>query len=512
MHTNIKCAKKKLPKEFQRNHSRKEFIPQQHQNDTVDYLLKSKGKGLILYHELGSGKSCTSILYIDKVIDQFDQISIFSPASIRKNFIDEYCDVCGKDPSMFKDKFVFYSYNYSGIEKLLPDNLDNNIIIVDEAHNVINGKRNGSTTFSAIYDLINYAENSKVLLLTGTPFKKLIDIPLLINLVKPNAFKISYDDFGIYTGNNFIMSLMKKEFKVFDHTTELYIPKSEEVFIKKISGVISHFKRDTPSGSGPEGTSIGYSAYPQRINMPLQKIYMSKGQTSEFYDITGWENDQFKPPDSLKRRNFEKWKLDMGLWHVANKRLLSRSVSNFMYPKTVKINNKIYRFNITYDHVDPKYEIIEEPLQTLPDRIVNKGGWVHNAVFEPKKLSGLYSPKIYKLLENIANNLDGKHMIYSVLKTRGGVNLVQALSEMCGLKSLIYSGDIPSDKKRREILDAFNSIENLRGENYKMILLTEAGGEGLTLKHVKYVHILESDKNEAKIQEIKGSTISYISH
>lgn len=149
---------------------------------------------------------------------------------------------------------------------------------------------------------------------------------------------------------------------------------------------------------------------------------------------------------------------------------------------------------------------------TLPDATIANGGWVYDDVFEPKRLSGMYSPKMYRVVENIMNNIQGKHVIYSILKTRSGVRLMQALLEMCGIRTLVYSGDIPSDERRSQIIDAFNSDENLRGEKYKVMLITEAGGVGITLKAVKYIHILEADKNELKVQQAIGRSIRYGSH
>ena len=108
----------------------------------------------------------------------------------------------------------------------------------------------------------------------------------------------------------------------------------------------------------------------------------------------------------------------------------------------------------------------------------------------------------YKLLENIGNNLDGKHMIYSALKTRGGVYILASLLKMCGLSVLVYSGDIGSDAERARILNSFNSSKhNLRGEEFKVILLTEAGGEGLNLQEASVVLFMDPLWNNAGEQQ-----------
>ena len=55
---NFRCAKDTHPP----------FTPTAHQIATMNYFLKSKYKGLLLYHRLGSGKTCTSIMIADKML------------------------------------------------------------------------------------------------------------------------------------------------------------------------------------------------------------------------------------------------------------------------------------------------------------------------------------------------------------------------------------------------------------------------------------------------------------
>ena len=45
------------------------FTPQEHQSEVLNYFInKSKYKGLCLYHRLGSGKSCSSIMISDEML------------------------------------------------------------------------------------------------------------------------------------------------------------------------------------------------------------------------------------------------------------------------------------------------------------------------------------------------------------------------------------------------------------------------------------------------------------
>ena len=56
IYTNIRCNEGNHP----------EFFPQEHQNELLDYFInKLKYKGMLAYHRLGSGKTCSSILISD---------------------------------------------------------------------------------------------------------------------------------------------------------------------------------------------------------------------------------------------------------------------------------------------------------------------------------------------------------------------------------------------------------------------------------------------------------------
>jgi hypothetical protein len=113
---------------------------------------------------------------------------------------------------------------------------------------------------------------------------------------------------------------------------------------------------------------------------------------------------------------------------------------------------------------------------------------------------------------NYIVNTPGKHMVFSFFKTNAGVILLSTLLELFGVTSVIYSGDISSDAQRKKILDSFNSVENRDGSITKCILVTDAGVEGITLKETQYMHVLEGDRRESKIQQAMGRVIRYKSH
>ena len=83
------------------NHNKGDFSLLLHQKLVRDYLnLYTPYRGLLLYHGLGSGKTCSSIA-IAEGIKTSQNVIIMTPASLRRNYIEEL-KFCG-DP-IFKRK------------------------------------------------------------------------------------------------------------------------------------------------------------------------------------------------------------------------------------------------------------------------------------------------------------------------------------------------------------------------------------------------------------------------
>ena len=60
--------------------------------------------------------------------------------------------------------------------------------------------------------------------------------------------------------------------------------------------------------------------------------------------------------------------------------------------------------------------------------------------------------------------------------------------------------------------NASNKISNLRGELIKLMMFTKSGAEGLDLKHVRQVHVMEPYWHEVRIQQVIGRAIRLRSH
>ena len=144
------------------------------------------------------------------------------------------------------------------------------------------------------------------------------------------------------------------------------------------------------------------------------------------------------------------------------------------------------------------------------------------------------SPKIHRILEYIEKS-EGIVLIYSQYTYSGVIPLAIALEHIgynkYGKKEnnnllnkknekqqyknyIVISGDkrFTDDKELSEELKILNSDSNLRGEEIKVVIISDRGTEGLDLKNIREIHILEPWYNNNKLEQIYGRGIRRLSH
>lgn len=521
------------------------FTPQEHQEELLNYFLnKSKYKGILAFHRLGSGKSCSSIMISDQMIRtaKTKKVFVMTPGSLRQNFIEEYCEKCGYKPKYLKKYYTFITTNYSVGERL-PD-LNEGLVIIDEVHNLINGVKNQSKQATLIYKALMNS-NCRILALTGTPvFNYIWEWPFLGNLLKPGTFTKM-----IRNGELDREAFMTKF--IIDSEGNVK-PKNPKMFAIKLRGIISYFP----------GRGGGF--YPEVIYETPIQIRMTKPQDANYWSVASWEKDiriKGPPKKSLLRTQPNEYYQKMGEFIMASKYIMSRFYSNFYYPEefrsstspktrdeTQHIGNVLrYKYKPTGEINDKKKYFVDmlynkelerlkvegvvltkknekslsKKIMRTVERQVKKHvtteyemqniGWVDKSNFADHKLVDVYSRKMSAVITNILAHWKSKHVVFTFFKTKAGVNILHALFKMCGIKTEIYSGDI-SDSKRKKILEDFNVEKNRYGDKIKILLVTEAGAEGINLLETQHMHIVESSTREMKIQQAIGRVVRYKSH
>jgi superfamily II DNA or RNA helicase len=175
---------------------------------------------------------------------------------------------------------------------------------------------------------------------------------------------------------------------------------------------------------------------------------------------------------------------------------------------------------------------------TYPENSFGKDGF--NLIFKEKKKNGnvtyelnehynnvfttelkKYSAKLYKLLENIKHS-PGNVFVYSNYVNQGGTSLIKELLLANGYyeyngksnngKAFILYDDTTNPDTREHLRKVFNSSNNKNGEYIKIIIGSPVISEGITLKNVNQVHILEPSWNMSRINQIIGRAIRHHSH
>ena len=81
------------------------------------------------------------------------------------------------------------------------------------------------------------------------------------------------------------------------------------------------------------------------------------------------------------------------------------------------------------------------------------------------------------------------------------------------LKHLLDPSEGKTDPdKKQEYIDIFNSKGNINGKKIRIVILNSAAAEGITLKNVRYIHMLHPPSNMSRLFQIFGRGIRTCSH
>jgi hypothetical protein len=434
--------------------------------------------GMLVYHKIGSGKTCTAINIAEKW--RYIRRTIFvSSASLLNNFRKELRSKCADEqyisnadreqlehlhPSDAEYKRIvaesdekideFYDiYSYNKFIDLLQKNkifFTNKLLIIDEVQNMIS---ESGTYYKTLHDAIMYAPRDlRVVLLSATPiFDHPIEIALTINLLRPPVpFPI-----GKQFAEKFIRVTKGKDGIL------KYTVKNMRRFKEMVKGYISYFRGAPPI------------AFPAE-NLKYVKCVMSDFQYKCYKTVMSKEGPFKSATDIMTLPN--------------NFFIGSRLLSNIAFPNK-SVNKDGYD-----SFVDDKLE-----LQNLKT----------------------YSIKMYKIFKAVKRS-EGPVFVYSNFKEYGGIKTFVRILEFHGYKNYlehgqgkrrfaILSGDQTKDEKE-EIRNVFNQKKNVDGSLLKVILGSPATKEGISLLRVKSVHILEPYWNHSRLEQIIGRAVRFCSH
>lgn len=211
-----------------------DIVLKPYQEKVIDFFLKSKDKGLIIFHAVGSGKSVTALATSKCLLAKFPDkcVIILTPSSVIQQFKQELIRM--KIPDEISKRINIYTHQtWLDRYKTKQVNSLDSILIIDEAHKFKNFKedkprRSEKKVLSTYSDYMASAakEAFKVILLTATPLENKTEE--VINYLRMTTT----DDTKTITKNHQDPDYLKCKFSFFKNLSgnEFY-PEVREKFI-----------------------------------------------------------------------------------------------------------------------------------------------------------------------------------------------------------------------------------------------------------------------------------------
>jgi hypothetical protein len=214
----------------------------------------------------------------------------------------------------------------------------------------------------------------------------------------------------------------------------------------------------------------------------------------------------------------------------------------------------------TTDEVEELSAEISGKVDTTYDRRIAaaltrlKSGMMKFLTKPPQGELQIYSPKFLAMLENIQDpHHQGLNLIYSQFRTLEGIGIFSLVLEANGFARFkirkndsgnwicdisdedqgkpmfaLYTGT-ESDEEREILRNVFNSTwdyipvsireqlmpkstNNFMGQIIKVLMITASGAEGISLRNVRYVHIMEPYWHPVRIEQVIGRARRICSH
>lgn len=238
-------------------------------------------------------------------------------------------------------------------------------------------------------------------------------------------------------------------------------------------------------------------------------------------------------------------------------RFYSRANCNFVFPETIKRPYpSLELMTKEMDDVDTVNVSKEEPTESTSDAKAYEkaiGDALLQLATAPQNYLALpnlgkYSPKFKKVIERI-QSINGTAMVYSQFRKVEGLGVLSlamnangfaefkikkvggswvldiAPEDMNKPKYISFTGNTEEtqillkifnsdlDNIPKTIREAFpKNASNIRGSMIKVLMITKSGAEGISLKNVRQVHVLEPYWNHIRIDQVVGRAIRTCSH
>lgn len=525
----------------------KQFL-QYHQFLVNQYFINFPyNRGLLIQHPPGSGKTILSASLAIHFAEQGRKIIILAPKSLQDNFkqeVEQYMAAGRKEDNVNVDDFTYVSLNANNIldqmgrigesdvnrkfEKSLGDlgdiirrdnKLNDSLLIIDEVHNLSNGITNGSKNAVGLYDLIMSAKNLKLLLLTGTPIiNDAFELGILFNMVKGHIY-----DGKIRTT---LFPEIRNEFDDYFVDYQKMAIKNVDMFVNRVYALSTYY------GSFYEisGESVVKRKwYPDELKLIVEYVPMSGEQFSRYESARDREQEEtairYKPIANVR---FEKRS------GSSTYRIATRQISNYVIPMYAlgevheKKARKKFIDKITdqdlknLDKFSPKFKKIIDNIHKCPGiavvhsdfvsgeginllgRVLDQLGYQE---WSPKSAGGIWFSEV---------GPGSSNGIYADMNIESDVESSNTIGEITfyggkAKRYAILTGNVdPEDRTR--VLKYVNNKLNKNGDLVKILLISSAGSEGISIFNARSIHLMSPPWNYARVNQIKARVIRFKSH
>lgn len=502
-------------------------------------------RGCLVYHQLGSGKTLTAIGVAE---NQNRDVIVMLPSSLKQSWFEEIMAFRGyKIPKNateaqrkklmqefedeIKKKYTFISSNASNSAEQLEfmeerklgkmktsdfedvdyiisrmdsksgNPLDGKFLIIDESHrimtNIINAEsKNGIR----IYDTIMDAKDLRLMFLTATP---LIGNPyesaVMFNMLR-GYMKVE--------GSNQLFTAFPKEYDQFmDYFVDLDTNsiKNKHIFQERIYGLVSYYR----GLYDPDNKVI-----PRENSVNLIKVEMSDYQWKAYAYYRKEEMEEEKKSKFATEKFVKLEYKKPGRKSFTTYRMATRQICNFVLPKDLK---------------RPKYK--KSDSQSLRKKIDNQLIEQIPVDIVTKKLD-IYSPKMKKILDMLTKTKKGIAFIYSNFITLGGLGVLAHVMKNNGY--MMYTGrespstfEVPAEYEYKvfalltgetqsnyyqNVLKFLNDPKNKEGKYCRALLASSVVAEGINLRNIRQVHIMEPDWRQTRLDQVIGRAFRLCSH
>ena len=526
---------------------------------------------LLLYHGLGTGKTCSSIgVAMEKIkymvqTNTKKKIVLVANPNVQDNFkqslfdenkliynketkewrlltcvgddilkfvnpINENIDEAKlkqKIKAFINDWFKFMGYTKFSNEinnSVGGDVFDDTLVIIDEIHNIrVSDDGKNKRVAESLMTLVKSNKNLQLLLLSATPmFDNYKEIIWLVNLMNLNDNRPIVSIGEIFDSNG--------NFKINKDGEEIGLKK----FITKITGYISFVQGEDP-------INFPYRVFPTDYNK-------SRSILNQKYPLYQYNKDPILVP--LKH-------IDLFTIKLSNyqEKIYNHIVNNLTdINNNISIGYQIFQLPLNILNICYPCEYFDEiisggDINYNQKQIVNFTGknalmqifndikelpFTYNSEFQSKyknifSLNEIqkYSTKIYSICNDLQTS-EGITLIYSEKIYSGVIPMALALEEMgysrqngrnllnnkkkSKLKYAMITGNNIYSPNNKDEIEAVVNKNNVNGEKVKVIIISRAGSEGIDLKYIRNVHVLEPWYNMNRTEQVIGRGIRNKSH